>query len=386
MTEISPRDKFNAQLQANVHPLDYKNPVPKSEYDLVVIGAGTAGLVAASISAGLGARTALIEKNLMGGDCLNYGCVPSKSVIAPSRIIAAVKTAGEFGIRVKGGVNADFGKVMQRMRDKRAKISINDSVERFTSLGVDVFIGQGTFIDRRTVGVDGKKLRFRKAVIAAGAGPSKPDIINIDQTGYLTNETIFNLTKKPGKLLVMGGGPLGCELAQAFSRLGVKVSLIQMGGHILDREDPDAAEIIQKKFIAGGIDLILNAKIIRAEKKSKKKRVCYEVNGKEMYAEADELLAAAGRAPNVAGLGLENAGVRYDPVKGVHVDDRLQTSNNRIFAAGDICSPAEIYAPFGFSRKDRCPERAFCGDEKSELAYHSLGHVYIAGDSAYRHV
>ncbi len=339
MNGIFPVGRFDKQLQANAGPVDYKNPEPKGKYDLVVIGAGTAGLVSAAVAAALGAKTALIEKSLMGGDCLNYGCVPSKAVIAPSRVIATVKQAETFGIKVSGDVTADFEKIMERMREKRAAISVNDSVKKFFELGVDVFLGQGKFIDKTTLEVDGKKLKFKKTVIATGARATVPNIENIDKTGYLTNETIFNLVKKPEKLLVLGAGPLGCELAQALNRLGVKVSLLHAGTHILDREDYDAAWIIQKKFVSEGIELILNAKTKKADLSGNRKRVIFEADGAERSIEVDEILVAAGRSPNVEGIGLENAGVRYDFNMGIYVNDYLQTSNKNIFAAGDICSP-----------------------------------------------
>jgi len=224
---VSPWDKHNQQLVSQVHPLGWKNPEPASRYNLVVIGAGTAGLVSAAGAAGLGAKVALIERHLMGGDCLNVGCVPSKSVISAARAIAAVRDAASFGVYVSNGVKVDFGQVMERMRRLRASIAPNDSAQRFSDLGVDVFIGNGQFIDTKTIEVAGKRLNFKKAVIATGARPAAPPIEGLADVAYLTNETVFSLTELPKRMAVIGAGPIGCEMAQAFARFGSEVFLIE---------------------------------------------------------------------------------------------------------------------------------------------------------------
>jgi pyruvate/2-oxoglutarate dehydrogenase complex dihydrolipoamide dehydrogenase (E3) component len=335
--EVLPHDQYNDALISNVHPKDWQNPQPASRYNLVVIGAGTAGLVTAAGAAGLGARVALIEGHLTGGDCLNVGCVPSKTIIRSSRVVAELHDAGRFGIPGPHYVEADFAAVMERMRRLRARISDHDAVGRFKEMGVDVFLGQGRFSGPDTVEVEGATLRFSKAVIATGTKPAPPTIDGIGQAGFLTNETIFSLTERPRRLAVIGGGPIGCELAQAFRRLGSEVFLFHNASHVLNREDPDAAEIIQQSFIRDGIRLILNCKTEKVERRQEG-RVIYITCGSETETVVvDQILAGVGRAPNVEGLNLEAVDVAYDRREGIRVNERLQTTNPRIYAAGDIC-------------------------------------------------
>jgi pyruvate/2-oxoglutarate dehydrogenase complex dihydrolipoamide dehydrogenase (E3) component len=324
-------------LLANAHPPDWQNPHPAGRYNLVVIGAGTAGLVSAAGAAGLGAKVALIERHLMGGDCLNYGCVPSKALIRAARAAADVARAAPFGVTVPAGSRVDFAAVMARMRRLRAGISPHDSAERFRSLGIDVYLGDARFVGPTAVEVAGQRLEFAKAVIATGARAADPAIPGLAEVGYLTNETVFSLTELPARLLVLGAGPIGCELAQAFARFGSDVTLINRSPHIMPREDPDAAAIVQRQFESEGIRLQLEVKVQRAEKAGAGKRLIGEQRGQPLVLEGDAILVGVGRAANVEELGLESAGVAYD-AKGVHVDDRLRTSNRRIFAAGDICS------------------------------------------------
>lgn len=335
--KIWPLDVHNQALTSNVHPVDWQNPEPASRYNLVVIGAGTAGLVTAAGAAGLGAKVALVERHFLGGDCLNVGCVPSKCVIRSSRAAADIRDAVQFGVRVQGETEVDFSAVMERMRRLRARISEHDSAQRFKELGVDLFLGEGRFSGPDTVEVAGKILRFKKAVIATGTRPVSPAIDGIEETGFLTNETVFSLTERPGRLAVIGGGPIGCELAQAFRRLGCEVTLFHNAGHILNREDGDAAEIIQRSFIRDGIRLILNCKTRRVEKKNGDKVIHIDCGDSTDTIAVDEILAGAGRSPNVEGLNLEAVGVKYDKREGVEVNEQLQTTNPRIYAAGDIC-------------------------------------------------
>jgi len=335
--DVLPHDVHNEALVSNVHPLDWKNPEPAPRYNLVVIGAGTAGLVTAAGAAGLGAKVALVERHLLGGDCLNGGCVPSKCMIRSSRVVADIRDAKQFGIRVPEGMEVDFPAVMERMRRLRARISAHDSARRFKDLGVDVFLGKGRFSGPDTVEVAGKRLRFKKAAIATGTRPVHPTIEGLAEAGFLTNETVFSLTEQPLRLAVIGGGPMGCELAQAFRRLGCEVILFHNASHILNREDSDAAEILQQSFIRDGIRLILNCKTKRVEKKKGSKVIHIECGGKEEEIAVDEILAGAGRTPNVEGLNLEAVGVKYDKREGVEVNEHLQTTNPRIYAAGDIC-------------------------------------------------
>jgi pyruvate/2-oxoglutarate dehydrogenase complex dihydrolipoamide dehydrogenase (E3) component len=334
---VSPWDSHNQRLLGHVHPPDWTNPTPASRYNLVVIGAGTAGLVTAAGAAALGAKVALIERHLLGGDCLNVGCVPSKCLIRSSRAAADVREAGQFGVRVPAGVEVDFAAVMERMRRLRAGISYHDSAQRFAGLGVDVFFGSARFSGPDTVTVGEQTLRFKRAVIATGARAVAPAVAGLKEAGFLTNETVFNLTERPRRLAVIGGGPIGAELAQAFQRLGSQVTLLHKHSHLLNREDADAARILQQAFLREAVSLRLNCRISRVEGKSDEKLIHCETGGKLETIAVDEILVGAGRAPNVEGLNLEAVGVRYDRQRGVQVNDRLQTTNPRIYAAGDIC-------------------------------------------------
>jgi pyruvate/2-oxoglutarate dehydrogenase complex dihydrolipoamide dehydrogenase (E3) component len=335
--EVLPKDAYNTELVANVHPPDWRQPAPAPRYNLVVIGGGTAGLVTAAGAAGLGARVALIERYLLGGDCLNVGCVPSKAVIRSSRVVGDIRAASALGVRVTGAVEPDFGAVMERMHGVRARLSHHDSAERFNGLGVDVFLGDGRFTGPDTVEVNGARLRFKKAVIATGARAYHPEVPGLSEGGFLTNETVFELTGRPRRLAVIGAGPIGCELAQAFRRLGSEVTLFHTGGHILNREDADAAGIVQRAFVDEGIHLVLDARLTRVERAADGKVLHGETPRGPVRVAVDEILVGAGRVPSVDGLGLETAGVAYDRRDGVTVNDRLQTTNPRIYAAGDIC-------------------------------------------------
>ncbi|MFH7027028.1 MAG: mercuric reductase [Heteroscytonema crispum UTEX LB 1556] len=335
---VRPVDEYNQTLVSYVHPPNWVNPQPADVYDLVVIGAGTAGLVVAAGAAGLGLglKVAIIEKYLMGGDCLNVGCVPSKCIIRSSRVVGEMLSAKDFGIQIPKHIDVDFPAVMARMRRIRADISHNDSAERFQKLGVDVFLGSARFNSDNTVGVGDKKLQFKKAVIATGARAVKLSIPGIEKAGYLTNETVFSLTQRPESLAVIGGGPIGCELAQAFRRLGCEVVLFHRGSHILNKEDAEAAEILQQVLQKEGIRLVLNCQLEEVINVTEGKRIYFSSNGHRDSVTVDEILAGAGRAPNVEGLNLEAVGVEYDQ-RGVKVNDYLQTTNPKIYAAGDIC-------------------------------------------------
>jgi pyruvate/2-oxoglutarate dehydrogenase complex dihydrolipoamide dehydrogenase (E3) component len=332
-------DEYNQTLVSHVHPPDWVNPQPADIYDLVVIGAGTAGLVVAAGAAGLdlGLKVALIEKHLMGGDCLNVGCVPSKTVIRSSRVVGELWNAKRLGINIPKHIDVDFSTVMARMRRIRAGISHHDSVKRFQKLGVDVFLGSGRFASKNTIQVADTTLRFKKAVIATGARAARLSIPGIEKAGYLTNETVFSLIQKPERLAVIGGGPIGCELAQAFRRLGCEVVLLHRGSHILNKEDADAAEILQKVLIGEGIRLVLNCQLEEVVNVTEGKRLYFSSKGHRDSVTVDEILVGTGRSPNVEGLNLEAVGVKYDQKQGVLVNDYLQTTNPKIYAAGDIC-------------------------------------------------
>ena len=335
---VEPWDRHNQVLVHNVHPAEWINPRPAGRYHVVVIGAGTAGLVTAVGAAGLGARVALVERFLMGGDCLNVGCVPSKALLRAARAAADVRDAGALGVVVPPGSRVDFGAVMERMRRLRAQISPIDSAWRCRDLGIDVFLGDGRFAGPDTVAVGDARLRFRKAVVATGARPAVPPIAGLAAAGYLTNETVFSLTSLPPRLAVIGGGPIGCELAQAFARFGAEVTLLHRGPRILGREDDDAAALLARALQRDGVRLVLEAAIDRVERHGDERVLHYTRAGARAHVRADAVLVGAGRLANVEGLGLETAGVAADPRDGVHVDDRLRTTNRRIFAAGDVCS------------------------------------------------
>ncbi|MBA3884827.1 MAG: mercuric reductase [Acidobacteria bacterium] len=327
---------YDAKLLANVRPADWTNPQPAPSYNLVVLGAGTAGLVAAAGAAALGARVALVEKNLMGGDCLNFGCVPSKALLRAAHFYTDLHHAPRFTGRAPVHSEPDFAGAMERMRRLRAHISRHDSAKRFQALGVDVFLGNGTFADRRTIEVAGASLRFQKAVIATGSRAAHPPIEGLAAAGFLTNETVFNLTERPRRLLVVGGGPLGCEMAQAFARLGSEVVIAGRERYFLPDEERDAAEILADALRRDGIEVRLNTEVTRVTLRDGEKHVCLVNDNQETTVAVDEILVGVGRAPNVEGLNLEAAGVEYDHEHGVRVNDYLQTSNRRIYAAGDV--------------------------------------------------
>ena len=333
---VPPMDTHNQTLVSNVHPPDWVNPKPAPRYNLVVIGAGTAGLVTAAGAVGLGARVALIEKSLLGGDCLNVGCVPSKVVIRSSRAVEDIRSASRFGVSGNASPEVDFSAVMERMRNLRAQISHHDSARRFRDLGVDIFLGEGRFSGPDKVTVEDRTLHFKKAVIATGAKPAQPPIEGLKEAGFLTNETVFTLTKRPDHLAMVGGGPIGCELSQAFSRLGTRITLIEAGSQFLAREDPEAAAIIAETFRKEGIDVRLATQLKKVTSSQGKKRLYLEREGEEATLEVDEILVGVGRVPNLKSLNLEAAGVEYTH-RGVAVNDCLQTTNSRIYAAGDIC-------------------------------------------------
>lgn len=335
---LQPWDDHNRRLRGNVHPADWTAPEPASRYNLVVVGGGTAGLVTAAGAAGLGARVALVERHLLGGDCLNVGCVPSKALISAARSVAAVRRAGEFGVRVEGEVRVDFASVMERLRRLRAEISPHDSAARFRDLGVDVFLGAGRFIGRDRLEVGGKTLRFAKAVIATGARAAAPAVDGLESVSYLTNETLFNLTELPPRLGVLGAGPIGCEMAQAFARFGSEVVLFEAAHGVLPRDDRDAARLVEAALRRDGVRLLCCGQDLRVSQAGKGIRLQVASHGEPHDVVVDHLLVAAGRAPNVEGLGLEEAGVAYGR-RGVQVDDRLRTTQPRIYACGDVCSP-----------------------------------------------
>jgi pyruvate/2-oxoglutarate dehydrogenase complex dihydrolipoamide dehydrogenase (E3) component len=338
---VLPDDEHNQKLVQNVHPPTWVNPEPDGRYNMVVIGAGTAGLITAVVSASLGAKVALIEKHLMGGDCLNVGCVPSKGVIRAARAWADVRRAEEFGVHVPVGVKYDFAAAMARMRKLRARISHTDSAHRYKSLGVDIYIGSARFSGPDTITVEGhagnRTLQFAKAAICTGARAATPPTPGLKEAGYLTNETVFTLTELPRRIGVIGAGPIGCELAQSFARFGSEVYLVEAMHGIMPNEDRDAAEIVLNSMKRDGLKLLCCGKDVKVQKTDAGKRLTVDSHGQQYDITVDEILIGVGRTPNVEGLNLEGVGVAYDK-QGVKVNAHLQTTNPRIYAAGDICS------------------------------------------------
>ncbi len=361
---VQPWDVHNRKLVSNVHPADWINPTPANRYNLVVIGGGTAGLVTAAGAAGLGAKVALIEKHLLGGDCLNVGCVPSKALIRAGRAVAEARRAGEFGVAIEGDVTVDFPAVMERMRRLRADISPHDSAARFRELGIDVFIGSAKLSGAGTAQVGGQTLRFAKAVIATGARAAAPAIPGLKDVPYLTNETLFSLTELPKRIGIIGAGPIGCEMAQSFARFGSEVFLVEAAHGILPREDRDAAELVQAEMLRDGVKLLCCGKDLKLAKDPHGVRLQVESHGQAYDVLVDKLLVAVGRAPNVEGLGLETVGVQFDQ-KGVKVNDRLQTANPRIFACGDICSPYQFTHAADFMARIVIQNALFKGRSKA---------------------
>lgn len=333
---VLPLDTHNQRLVDNVHPASWENPVPAASYHLVVLGAGTAGLAAAVGAAAIGARVALVEKHLLGGDSLHSGSVPSKALLRAARAVREARGAAEFGVRASLEGN-DFAAAMERMRRVRAEIAGRDSAWRLRDLGVDVFLGEGAFSGPETIVAAGAALRFRRALVATGARPTVPDVPGLAELGFLTSDTVFSLTDLPRRLAIVGGGPLGCELAQAFARFGSQVTLLVRGDHPLAREEEECAAVVLRALEADGVRVVARCRLLGVQRPQRSKVVHFELDDNQHQLPVDEILVAAGRTPRVLGLGLESAGVAFSP-RGVQVDDRLQTTNPRVYACGDVAS------------------------------------------------
>src|SRR5438552_6834282 len=324
-------------------------------YNVVVIGAGTAGLVVAAGTAGLGGRVALIERNKVGGDCLNFGCVPSKALISSGRLIQRIRDAEKWGLD-RQQPRFVFEKIFERMRQRRALIAPNDSRERFESLGVDVFRGEAKFLSPDEVQVGDEILRAKNFVIATGSRATIPNIAGIETVKFFTNETIFDeLSAKPESMIILGGGPIGCELGQTFARLGVHVTMMQRGSRLLPREDQDVADFLERRLVSEGVRIVKNADarsvatsdagkvaLQLLDRQPRNDRGSRSVSESDRRAEmtffADALLICIGRQPNIDKLGLDSIGVDADK-RGVKVNNYLQTSQPHIYAAGDIVGP-----------------------------------------------
>jgi pyruvate/2-oxoglutarate dehydrogenase complex dihydrolipoamide dehydrogenase (E3) component len=336
---LPPGDDHNRRLRDHVHPETWPGRPAGGVYDLVAIGGGTAGLVASGGAAMLGARAALIERAYLGGDCLVTGCVPSKTLIACAKVAHGARRGAAFGVRT-GPVEVDFPAVMERVRRVRADMARHDGAEGMRKRGVDVLFGTATFTGPKTLDLDGTEVRFRRAVICTGGRPAVPDVPGLREN-CVTSESVFNLTDRPARLVVVGGGPIGCELAQAFARLGSGVTILQRGDRLLPKDDPDASARIAEAFRDEGIDVRFGTTPTRVERDAAGLRVEVQGPGGAGVLRADQVLVAAGRRPNTERLGLAAAGVAHD-ARGVRVDWRHRTTNPRVYAAGDVCSPFQF--------------------------------------------
>jgi pyruvate/2-oxoglutarate dehydrogenase complex dihydrolipoamide dehydrogenase (E3) component len=323
---------------ASARPTGWDNPVPAQPYDLLIVGGGPAGLAAAEHGIDRGAKVALIERHLLGGVSLLTGSVPSKSIIRTSRLYADMQNAERFGASVPTGIQVNFAAAMERMRRLRARISQYHSAERLRLAGVDLYFGAARFAGPDSTIVEGATVRFEKALIATGARTMPTAIPGLEQAGYFTSEDVFDLTECPPRLLVIGGGPLGCELAQAFCRLGSHVVIAQNEAKFLPKEERDAAQLLSESLARDGVEVHLNTTVVAVRTAATgEKLVDLVSDDRKSTIAVDHILTGVGRIPNVEGLGLEDAGVACDPMPGIRVDDFLQTTNLRIYAAGDVC-------------------------------------------------
>eukprot|EP01084_Bolivina_argentea_P102154 183055_1 len=342
---IKPLDKYNKILLDNVHPLKWIPPKPQTKYNMIAIGAGAAGLITAAGTAGLGGKTAIIEQHMFGGDCLNFGCVPSKAILRSAKVAYdAIIRGKEFGLQIDGTIKMNFQTVMERVRKIRSIISAHDACERFTKVyNMDVYIGHAEFVSQDTIKVGDNLLKFSRCVIATGAKASVPPIKGLKEVTYLTNQTIWNLTEQPKRFGVIGSGPIGCELAQAFALLGSEVIVLNRSKRVLNKEDVDAAEIVKKSMIECGVQFLTGLEFIEIKYNNKNKKeivvIVRDVETNKIIENIfDELLIATGRKPNVSNMNLEIAKVKYNKRKGIIVNDYLQTTNSSIYAAGDCCT------------------------------------------------
>lgn len=336
-----------------------------SRYDanIIVIGAGSAGLVSAYIAAAVKAKVILIERERMGGDCLNTGCVPSKALLRSAKQAKLMRRAEEFGLE-SVSVNTDFPKVLQRVQDIIKQIEPHDSVERYTELGVQCVTGEAQLIDKHTVQVEDQTLTAKNIILATGARPFVPPIEGLDKIDYLTSDTVWGLNEQPKRLLVLGGGPIGCELSQAFSLLGSEVTIVEMQSQLMGREDADVAEYVRNQFEKDGITVLTDHKAVRFNSESDGFSVECESNGGATRIEFDQVLVAVGRRANTDQLDLEKLGIELRKNRTIEVDDYMRTSISNIYACGDVTGPyqfthvashqawyAVVNSLFGFFRK-----------------------------------
>ncbi len=313
----------------------------KFDHDIVVLGAGSGGLVTSYIGAVVKAKVTLIEKFQMGGDCLNTGCVPSKALIRSGKLMHTIQNSQKYGVQEAQG-SIDFEKTMQRVHEVIAKIEPHDSVERYTNLGVNVIEGEGRITSPWTVEVNGETLVTRNIVVATGGSPFVPPIPGLEKVNYLTSHNLWDLKSQPKRLVVLGGGPIGCELTQAFHRLGSEVTQVERVGKIMGREDPDVADMVLQRFKAEGINVLLNTNAVAVEVNGDEKVLVCEQDGQELKIPFDEIIVAVGRKANVSGFGLEELGVELSERGTVAVNEYLQTNFPNIYAVGDVAGPYQF--------------------------------------------
>ncbi len=327
-------------LQARKVHAGYRKP-KRFDYNLVVIGAGSAGLVSAYIGATVRARVALIEKNRMGGDCLNTGCVPSKALIRTARVMAEARDSRRYGIRSMSA-ELDFGEVMARVRDVIRRIEPHDSPERYEKMGVDVIQAEAKLVSPWEVEADGRRISARSIVLATGAEPLVPPIEGLETVDYLTSDNLWDLEARPERLLVLGGGPIGSELAQAFARLGSQVTIVEMAGRLLPREDREAGELLAERLAAEGITVATGHKALRIEAHADGKRLICAGEDGEVAFDFSDLLIALGRRPRTSGYGLEALGVRLDESGRIGVDGFQRSNFPSIYVCGDAAGPYQF--------------------------------------------
>lgn len=369
-----------------VRPVDWQNPEPKPIYDLVVVGAGPAGLVAVDQALAMGLSVAIIERNRFGGNSLNVGSIPSKAIIRTAGVSDTIKHSEDFGAPASTEAREDFGAIMARMRRLRTRIAEYHSADRLRALGADVFFGEAHFVKTKALVVGNTQLSFKKALVVTGARPRSSDIPGLDQIGYLTSSTIFDITELPKRLAVIGGGPLGCELAQAFCRLGSHVTIVQNNPKFLPYEERDAAELLSRSLSRDGVETRLNTTVVGARMEGGVKYLDTINNDVKDVVQTDEILLSVGRIPNVEELNLEAAGIDLENGRRIQVDDYLRTTNPHVYAAGDVCMPHKftnvagasarlaVHNAFARRKKRQCrlitPWCTFCDPEIAHIGMH----------------
>jgi pyruvate/2-oxoglutarate dehydrogenase complex dihydrolipoamide dehydrogenase (E3) component len=323
--------------------------MPTFDFDIGILGGGAAGLTLASGASQFGAKTLLIEKEkALGGDCLHYGCVPSKTLIKTAHVYNLIKNARKYGLPDVQTKPVDFRDVAKRIQSVIDVIQKHDSEERFCKLGVKVEFGDARFIDEHSINIGGKTHSAKKWLIATGSSPSIPPLEGLKDTPYITNKEVFSLDSLPKSMIVIGAGPIAIEMAQSFCRLGTKVSVVQRSGQILSKEDKDLADIVMNRLESEGVSFYLNMSLLRTKDLGPEKEVVIkDKNGKEISLKADQILLALGRAVNTAGLGLEDISLDFDR-KGIKVDEKMRTNHKHIYAAGDVTGAYQFTHAAGY--------------------------------------